>query len=131
MAKVIEFFRQFRQFKSRTAFIVASVYCIFAILVVLRAIIWGDEGLIALFMIFMYWPISLIVLLFSTALFDLLIHYIPSLSIIYNIPIPADIYFGLCCIIIGTVWYYYLVKTVMFLLSRLKHMLFNKSSDKK
>jgi hypothetical protein len=114
---------QFRKFQCRTAWFVSSVYFLFALWVAYQAFFVRPDGGMWYFMDFMYWPVSQGVLWIGC----LLKKAIP-LDVLHEFPTPRFsliyIYDSLTFIVVGTLWYYWLTKSIVFGLSRLKHRLF-------
>jgi hypothetical protein len=111
---------QFRKFRCRTAWIVASIYFLLALWIAYQALFVRSDGGLWYFMDYMYWPASQGVLWLGCFLKKFIplnvLHEFPSsrVSLIY-------IYDSLMFIVLGTLWYYWLTKGIIFAFSRLMH----------
>lgn len=112
---MITIFRNLRGHKSTAALAVAGLY--FAVAVILAAIaLFGDnDGGTWIFMDWIYWPASVVV----GWLRESIKMIIPS-NILHESPSPAlsilNIFDASCCIIIGSIWYYLVVRTLSFII---------------
>jgi hypothetical protein len=112
-------FEAFRNFRSTAAIVTAGVYTAVSTTMFASAIFGRHDGGVWFFMDWIYWPASIVVNILRRVLKNLF-----SSDILHGFPSPSfsllNIFDGVSCIVVGAIWYYFLVKLIFFLNTRVK-----------
>jgi hypothetical protein len=108
--------RRIASHRSIAAIVLAALYFIIASWLSAVALFGTNDGGIWIFMDWIYWPASTVV-----GWVRLLVKNIVPSGILHELPFASfsmlNAFDVSCCIIVGTFWYYFLVKTLSFVIA--------------